>query len=311
MLRSLSHPLTGKVLLAAVTCSTLPGLLIYLLGEQTGLAAVSLGCPGVGLAVGLYLCHQLYRKDVLASEKCQQLHRLENLHAAGQLSLGLAHELRNPLAAIKGYLQLLARRLSDNPGTERYLTLAVAEIDRVAGMLEDFLHFSRSASSQFSLVDVGQIMEEVLAFIAGEAFCRQIKVHHCYGGALPPVKADGGQLKQVFLNLLLNALAAVAPGGRIWVGYTCLDEAVVIHIKDNGCGMDEEILARLGEPFFTTKVNGTGLGLALSYRIIKEHGGRVTVASQPGEGTLFSVQLPVANPDDGGGTGAMGRPSRV
>lgn len=283
--------LIRHIFLVTVLASTLPGAFLLCTIPYLGRFPAFLGSLGLGVAISAYLCHRVGRS---AAEKQEQLRCLESLNAAGQVSLGLAHELRNPLAAIKGFLQLLRRHLDGDARSNHYLALAIGEIERATRILEDFLRCSRASAPRLQPVDVGQIMNEVVALLAGEAFHRQARVYQCYSGALPPILADPAQLKQVFLNLLLNALAALSPGGSIWVGYELRGGEVAIHIKDNGCGMDRQTLSRLGEPFFTTKQNGTGLGVALSYCIVKEHGGRVEVASEPGAGSIFSVNLPVA-----------------
>lgn len=294
MYRWWSRAAIRHIFLVTVLTSALPGALLHFFVPRLDLSRLTafLGSLGLGLAFGVPFC---YLAGKSLGEGQERLRCLEGLNAVGQVSLGLAHELRNPLTAVKGFLQLLGRRLDGDARASHYLSLAIGEVERATRILEDFLQFRRPTALALWPVDVGQIMDEVVTLLAGEAFQREARIYQCYSGSLPSVLADPGRLKQVFLNLLLNALAALAPGGCIWVGYEVRGQGVVIHIKDNGCGMDRQTLARLGEPFFTTKENGTGLGVALSYAIIREHGGWVEVTSAPGAGTHFSINLPVAS----------------
>ncbi|MGB9886151.1 MAG: two-component system sensor histidine kinase NtrB [Moorellales bacterium] len=292
MTGKLSRWLIYEVLLATGAVGGLAAWVVPVAGPQVGRVPTAVAFTLLGLAVGGWLCREFHRAFAAGCLQAEEYRHLESVQAAGQVALGLAHELRNPLAAVRGFLQLLARRLAGHPEAVRYLVLTLNEIDRATAILEDFMRLGRRPKAERTVADVGRIMEGVVELLQGEAFRRQVKIYHCYREGLAPVRGDPEQLRRVFLNLLLNALAAVPSEGRIWIGYRQSSGRVTAYIRDNGCGMDEETLARLGQPFFTTKPEGTGLGVALSFEIVRAHGGRIEVASRPGEGTVFSVHLP-------------------
>ncbi|MCR4420492.1 MAG: ATP-binding protein [Clostridia bacterium] len=292
MVEPLSRHFIRKLLLVTGAVGGMAAWLGPMAFSHLGNVGGTLVLVGLGLASGAWLRGEFYRTLALICLRAEELRSLEASQAAGQVALGLAHELRNPLAAVRGFLQLMARRLPAHREAERYLAPVLAEIDRATAILEDFLRLARRSETRRVPSDLGRIVEGVVTLLEGEAFRRGVRIYHCYREGLAPVPADPEQLKQVFLNLLLNALAAVSAGGRVWIGYELAEGRLSVIIRDDGCGMDEKTLSRLGEPFFTTKPDGTGLGVALSLQIIRAHGGKVEVASRPGEGTVFRLSLP-------------------
>lgn len=225
----------------------------------------------------------------------ERVRRAESLSVVGQLAAGMAHEIRNPLTAIRGFVQLIQKQLSGQKELDYYVRIILQEIDRANAIIQDFLKLSRSSTPRFQKVDVHTVLEEVAALTEYEAFFHNVKLHKSYTRDIPPIMADVHQLKQVFLNLISNSLAAMPYGGTVEIAtsFNPASGEVVVAIRDTGTGMDEDTLARLGQPFFTTKENGTGLGLAISYQIIHQHGGRVQVQSAVGKGTTFSIYLPI------------------
>ncbi|MBI4594109.1 MAG: GAF domain-containing protein, partial [Candidatus Rokubacteria bacterium] len=230
-----------------------------------------------------------------------QLVQVAKMSALGQLVSGVAHELNNPLSVIIGYGQLLLHR--EVPETlRRPLELIVAQGDRMAKIVRNLLYFARQRPPERAPVDLHQVIEQTLALRLNQLALSGIAVEKDFAPDLPRVSADAQQLQQVFLNLLLNAEQAIGGGGRggriaLRTGVLDGGRAVRAQVIDDGPGVSPEALPRVFEPFFTTKEVGvgTGLGLSVSYGIVEEHGGRLTVASAPGE-TVFTLELPVGAP---------------
>jgi GAF domain-containing protein len=229
-----------------------------------------------------------------------QLVQAAKMSALGQLVSGVAHELNNPLSVIIGYGQLLLAR--DVPATlKRPLELMVAQGDRMAKIVRNLLYFARQRPPERGAVDVRYVMEQTLALRLNHLTLSGISVEREFDDALPPINGDAQQLEQVFLNLLLNAEQAIhdtKAAGRIVLRARVRPDgrAVLAQVVDDGPGIPAEVLPRVFEPFYTTKTvgMGTGLGLSVSYGIVQEHGGRLTVDSRPGE-TTFTLELPVTD----------------
>ncbi len=230
-----------------------------------------------------------------------QLVQAAKMSALGQLVSGVAHELNNPLSVIIGYGQLLlARELA--PVIRRPIELMVSQGDRMAKIVRNLLYFARQRPPERASVALQQVMEQALTFRLNQLNLSGISVEKEFAEGLPPVAADSQQLEQVFLNLLLNAEQAILeakPGGRIVLRTRAVDGggAVEAQVIDDGPGILPEAQSRVFEPFFTTKTvgMGTGLGLSVSYGIVEEHGGRLSVQSRPGE-TVFTIELPIVKP---------------
>lgn len=228
-----------------------------------------------------------------------QLVQAAKMSALGQLVSGVAHELNNPLSVIIGYGQLLLAR--DVPPTvKRPLELMVAQGDRMAKIVRNLLYFARQRPPERAAVDVRQVIEQTLSLRLNHLTLSGITVEREFADALPVINGDAQQLEQVFLNLLLNAEQAIhdtKAAGRIVLRARLRDDgrAVLAEVVDDGFGIPPEALPRVFEPFYTTKTvgRGAGLGLSVSYGIVQEHGGRLTVDSRPGE-TTFTVELPVS-----------------
>lgn len=222
--------------------------------------------------------------------------RNEKLVAIGTLSAGIAHEIRNPLTTIRGFIQLLQPELAQSNKAE-YLEIILSEIDRANNVLKDFLNFSKPSLPKRSLTDVKKLLEELHLLTEGEALLRDIHLEFTYSvDNIPSIHIDKDQIKQVILNMIKNALDAVAtPGGAIKVStvWEPLFNNVSIIIKDNGIGMNQQTISKIFDPFFTTKEHGNGLGMAVSYQIVKNHGGDIQVNSFPGSGTTFTLVFPL------------------
>ena len=228
-----------------------------------------------------------------------QMLQAEKMAALGQTISGVAHELNNPLATILSW----AERLSAQPGdekTRRGLAVILGEAERAARIVRNLLTFARKRQSTRALVDVNQVVRETLALRAYEQRVLNITLIEALASGLPPVFADGHQIKQVLLNLVINAEQAMlsSHGRGTLVLRTWHDHekgCVLIEINDDGPGVPAEVQTRIFDPFFTTKEvgQGTGLGLSVAFALVKEHAGRIWLRSGEGEGTSFYVELPV------------------
>lgn len=226
-------------------------------------------------------------KNLLQSDK---------LSALGTLAASVAHEIKNPLSAIKTFCQLLSRRMGDPGFVEKFNEVVPAEIDRVEGVLRQLLDFGKFSEIKFTSVIVRRVIDDLLILLHYEIFKQKVQVHVECGADIPRIKASEEQIKQVFMNLILNAVQAMPTGGSLNIGvvYFSDKEEVRISFTDTGCGISEEAMERLFAPFFTTKEHGTGLGLSITDKIVREHGGKVKVESMVGKGTTFVVILPVS-----------------
>ncbi len=229
----------------------------------------------------------------------EQLRRADRLSALGELSAGMAHEIRNPLGSIRGTAEILQEGI--DPADKRYefTRILIKEVDRLNRVVQDFLRFARPAPVERGRFDVNETLREILLLTRQQAVRNGVAAE-LQAGELPPVAGDREQLKQAFLNLVLNALQAMPGGGKLTVATALRDGRAAITIADTGQGIPPENLERIFNPFFTTRQEGTGLGLAITHRIIQGHGGRIDVESRPGEGTTFTLLLPLAE-DSGTG----------
>ena len=229
--------------------------------------------------------------------------RMDELSHLGALSLGMAHEIKNPLVAISGSAQLLRKRLPYQH--HKFLDVVIKESDRINRMMERMLDFARPAPLELKLINIHQILEEIL-LLEKKNEPADIRFVQNYDPSLPQVEGDEDQLKQVFLNLVRNALEAMPEGGtlelmtRIHSNYTVKSDkhpnsrqAILVEIRDSGAGIDTENLNNIFTPFHTTKSKGSGLGLPLSLKIVENHKGKMNVQSETGKGTRVQVFLPV------------------
>jgi signal transduction histidine kinase len=223
----------------------------------------------------------------------EQLRRADRLSALGELSAGMAHEIRNPLGAIKGAVEILKDDYTPDEAKYEFIQILLKETDRLNHIVQEFLGFARPKQPEFQQADLNEVIESVLTLSAQEARKAGVKVDKKLDLSIGKRSLDAGMLKQAFLNLILNAIQAMPGGGALTVKTRLLSDAFEVKISDTGIGISEENRKKLFSPFFTTKKNGTGLGLAITYRIIENHRGRIDVVSEPGRGTTFTVLIPV------------------
>ena len=228
----------------------------------------------------------------------EELHRAEKLAAVGELAAGVAHEINNPLAIIRGNAELLEMDLpADSPSREE-VAIITRQAGRIGRIVSGLLRFARHEERRLERVGLHAIIDDVLAGIGHQVPLEGVAIVREYDPALPEITADGDQLRQLFTNLAVNAVQAMPGGGTLTVT-TRFDRAAgscTVTLADTGGGIPPERLSRVFDPFYTTKGNGTGLGLAVSYGIVREHGGSITAASLPGSGTIFTVILPCRPP---------------
>jgi two-component system nitrogen regulation sensor histidine kinase GlnL len=238
--------------------------------------------------------------------------RNESLARLGTLVAGLAHEVRNPLAGIKGAAQLLAGQLGADSKLNEYTGVISREVDRLSSLVEDLLTLGSPPKPRFALLNIHRVIQHVLAVLGEELTRREIHLRCEFDPSLPDIQGDDGQLSQVFLNLLKNAMDAMTVGGtvhrpddtltistrmetdfHILRSHNRYSSFLRVEFADRGVGIEPRDATRVFEPFFTTKPGGTGLGLAISHRIVAEHGGILRAAPNPQGGTVFTVSLPV------------------
>jgi signal transduction histidine kinase len=232
------------------------------------------------------------------------LRRADRLSSLGLLTAGLAHEIRNPLVAIRTFTQLLPERYDDAEFREVFQGLALKEVDRICGLINDLLNFARPSRPNIAEENLNEVVDGVARILESQAKDREVKIAREFVPNLPKVWIDREQLKQVFMNLILNAIQAMRDGGSLVIATRVSADGdgnatrpcVQVEVRDTGIGIPEENLERIFDPFFTNKDGGSGLGLSISHQIIQEHGGRILVRSKIKEGTSFFVNLPLERP---------------
>jgi len=227
------------------------------------------------------------------------IRRADRLASLGTLIAGLAHEIRNPLVAIKTFTQLLPERLEDEEFRNHFLNIASGEVDRISALVTELLEFARPSEPKFELENINEILDGMILLISSETKSKHINIAKDYGTDLSPITIDREQMKQVFLNMLLNAIEATPGNGKIVVKTRSFikpdgEPYIQIEFTDNGCGIAPEYLEDIFTPFFTMKEKGSGLGLSISNQIIQDHKGYIDVESQLNKGTSFFINLPIS-----------------
>jgi two-component system NtrC family sensor kinase len=233
--------------------------------------------------------------DVTQRERMEeQMSQTEKLTSLGLLAAGVAHEVNTPLAVISNYIQMLAKQMPEGDPRQGIIEKIVKQTFRASEIVNNLLNFSRTSATEVADLDVNRVVEETLSLVAHPLKTSQIQVVKQLGSTLPAVRGSANKLQQVFLNLFLNARDAMPGGGMLEVRTTAHNGSVEVEVVDTGAGIPREHIHRIFDPFFTTKASGrgTGLGLSVSYGIIKEHAGKIDVRSTPGKGTSFHVEFP-------------------
>ncbi len=243
------------------------------------------------LLMGLAYHKLALYKDRLNLEKVQ---KSEKLALVGQLAAGLAHEIRNPLTSVKGFVQLIqAKKGQETPAF--YLDIILDELNRIDQIVSEMVLLAKPAPLKLSTINAAHLAQEVVNLLQPQALMQEITLQLSSVPDLADIEGEANQLKQVFINLIKNSIESMPDGGKVVVSLAnhSSKPGVVIKVSDTGCGISSEHLNKLGSPFFSTKELGTGLGLMVTYRIIQNHHGEVSVTSSYGEGTTFTLTLPL------------------
>jgi two-component system NtrC family sensor kinase len=242
------------------------------------------------------MTNELRARDTKLEGANAALIQSEKLAAFGQLGAGIAHEVKNPLAGILGYAQLTLRKLEPDSPFRKNLDVIEKETRRCTEIISNLLKFARQEKSVTLSTDINEVVEAALTIVDHQLTINDVKISKELAPELPEIEASANQLQQVVMNFAINAQQALGEaGGNVVVRTRKSDDAVIIEVEDDGPGIPEEIRANIFEPFFTTKRagEGTGLGLSVTYGIVKDHGGDLRIEDPPGGGTRFVVSLPL------------------
>ncbi len=222
----------------------------------------------------------------------KEVERSERLKAASTLALGLAHEIKNPLTTIKTFSEYLPERSEDKEFVKKFATMIPAEVERINNIVHRLLDFSKPTPPSFQETNIHSLIRDILEFLSNDFLKHHIRVHESYEDTNLSLRIDLGQIKQVLLNLFLNATEAMPKGGNLYIKtQKAQEDSFEITIKDDGCGIPPEHMKNLFTPFFSTKESGSGLGLSICHQIIKNHGGTIEVESKEGKGTEIKIKL--------------------
>ncbi len=309
-------------------------VLMETLGSRTGITSASLRLmrrPGTSLPIELSAAPlrgaegkdlglvAIFKDVTVVHELEAELRRSDRLAALGTLAAGLAHEIKNPLSSLQTFTRLVSRKFNDQRFRETFERVVPRELDRINGIVERLLELARPHRLSLKPVQVPVLLERVLDLYTNQIDAKQITVLREYTPDLPAIQGDAEHLYQAFLNLVSNALEAMSTGGRLTLrtGWSETKDwsplarrapmrGVKVEIEDSGSGISLPAADRIFNPFFTTKETGTGLGLALTHKIIEDHGGNITFRSSPGVGTTFRLLLPVIDQRPGDRLGVEG-----
>ncbi len=252
-----------------------------------------------GIDYGGMRCIISVTHDVTERRKTQiMLQRVEQMKAVAEIAVGIAHEIKNPLAGIKSSMEVLHAEEACSGENNEILLKVISEIRRIETLLKNLLNFARPPKPELGMVDINPLLDATLEFSVDKVRMAPrpaIEVVRDFEDGLPAVIADGMQLKQVFLNLFLNAVEAMPAGGtlKIKTSYEKAASSVKIEVSDTGKSINGDAMNKIFQPFFTTKAKGTGMGLAISKRLIEDHGGTITLGNLPDRGVVFTIRIPV------------------
>ena len=226
-------------------------------------------------------------------EAQRRLIKQERLAALGEMSAIVAHEIRNPMTAIRGFAQRIGRRLDGNDLRRKYSDIIISEVDRLDKVIKSVLDFGKKSALQKQPVKIENTIDDALLLLDDQMRKKSITVEKRIDPHVPDAPLDENQIMQVVINLLQNAVDVTPAGKAIVVKAAHEDGELKVSVIDGGCGVNPELIDKIFEPFFTTKLHGTGLGLAMAQRIVEEHGGAIDVTNVPGGGAVFTVRLPL------------------
>ena len=232
-------------------------------------------------------------RDITERLKTEELLRKsEKLAVVGQLATAIAHEIRNPLTAMKGFMQLL--KITENESNLHYIDIVLSEIDRIESITNEFMAVAKPQAVKIQPNDISTLMEQVVMLLQPQAMMNNIQIRTDFTHDIPLIPCEGNQLKQVFVNMLKNAIESMPTGGDIFIQINKADHNQIrIRFIDQGCGIPKERIPYLGEPFYSIKEEGIGLGLMICYKIIEAHQGKICIESEVNKGTTIDVILPM------------------
>ncbi|MEC0265313.1 ATP-binding protein [Paenibacillus anseongense] len=223
----------------------------------------------------------------------EHLQNSEKLSVAGQLAAGIAHEIRNPITSIKGFIQLMKSGFGEKP---IYFDIMTSEIERIELILSELLILAKPQSIKFERKDIRVLLSQVMTLLDSQAILNNVEFLAEFKPGATHLYCDENQLKQVFINFIKNSIESMRDGGKITLEVSSdNDQEMMIRLADQGCGIPKEALSKLGQPFYTTKENGTGLGFMVSKKIIENHAGKIKVESEVNKGTLIEITLPFSS----------------
>ena len=256
------------------------------------------------------MASELRVREAALQEAHARILQSEKLAAVGQLGAGIAHEVKNPLAGILGCAQLSLRKAERGTPLEKNLLLIEKETKRCRTIIDNLLRFARQEKTVLEPIEVNRVVEDAIAIVSHQLELQQVKIRKQLALDLPMVRGHADQLQQVLMNLMINAQDAMEGSPGTVTITTALSDAdrIEVRVTDTGPGIPKEIQGKLFEPFFTTKPRGkgTGLGLAVTYGIVKDHGGEIRLHSEPGHGATFIITLPLVRSDEDPKTASSG-----
>lgn len=232
------------------------------------------------------LCEEYRTKEIYQTE----LTKLDRLNLVGQMAAGVAHEIRNPMTVVMGYIQMMALK-ADGKAQEQ-CSIIIGELKRVNEIISDFLSLARNKAIEKRSLDVNEVIDHLTPLLEAECVKNSVRLVKELYHPLPAVLADSKELTQLLLNLARNAIEAMPRGGSLLLGTWTIDGTVQLSVADTGCGIPEKQVEAIFDPFYTTKDDGTGLGLSICKSIVERHGGKLAVQTREGVGTIFTVVLP-------------------
>jgi len=249
---------------------------------------------------GTVLGAVLIATDLTEAKKTEEwMRRVDRLSSLGQLSAGVAHEIRNPLASINFNIQLLSKRIQPDEKTRRIINNSLAGVERIKDLVKGMLDFSRPAPPQLKRESIHRAVEDAVSLMDSQFSKHGIRVVLKLAARAPDITFDSRQIQQVFVNILLNALQAMPEGGTVTVESSLGDETkelsryLSVYISDTGAGIPREHFSKIFDPFFTTKPEGTGLGLSIAHKVLEQHGAQIEIRSRVGQGTMFIIRFPI------------------
>jgi two-component system, sporulation sensor kinase E len=234
------------------------------------------------------ICNSRDITELLQTE--ERLRRTDKLSVVGELSASIAHEIRNPLTSLKGLVQLLQM---EDEKHQLYYQIMLDELDRINYIVGELLLLAKPQQISFTEADLQLILYNVLSLLRPEATLQNIQIEFEFKEKPLIIECEPNQLKQLFINIVKNAIEASSAGGKVLISLESYDNLVTVIVKDHGCGISKELLDRIGEPFYSSKEKGTGLGMTVSFKIVQSHNGTIKFSSEPEKGTKVTVSLPI------------------